>query len=192
MSAISRRGGTKQVKIKERAADPSTVTDEVQVYAKDDSGTAQLYARDGGGTVHQLTPTSLSTVTREIPPELWFQQDVAASQTNVDLSAQTSQLYDTFVAHRAGSIIGLSSRLTASITDATSDSLLVTVTVNGTPGTLEVSHASGGNPDGGQVTQATGVDTFVAGDELGIEITTLGTFAPVTIDLEAYLEIDVS
>lgn len=194
MSAISRRGGTKQIKMRERSADPTQVADEIQVYAKEDSGVTQLFARSSDGTVHQLTPPASgggATAGREVPPEIWFQQDVAASQSNVDLSAQNSQLFDTWKVLRAGSIVGLASRLTEAITDATADSLLVTVTINGTPGTLQISHNSAGNASGGEATQATGIDTFVAGDLIGIEITTLGTFAPVTTDLEAYIEIDV-
>ena len=40
-----------------------------------------------------------------------------------------------------------------------------------------------------QVTQAPGVDAYAAGDLLDIAITTTGTFAPITTDVEAYLQV---
>ncbi len=122
------------------------------------------------------------------PPEKWDQQNISASQTDVDLTAMVSTSFSEIKAIRAGSIIGLSTRLTEAVTDATADSAVVTVTVNGAAGTLSVSHASGTNPSGGQATQAAGVDTFVAGDLIGVQITTLGTFAPTTSDVEAWME----
>jgi hypothetical protein len=117
------------------------------------------------------------------------QNDVAASQSNVDLSALVSTSFDTIKAIRGGSIIGLGTRLTQAITDATANSLIVAVTVNGATGTLNIAHDSGSNPSGGEATQATGIDTFNAGDEIGVELTTLGTFAPTTTDLEAVVEV---
>jgi hypothetical protein len=127
---------------------------------------------------------------RYAPPEKWYQQDVPASQSNVDLSALMSVSFDTIKAIRAGSIVGLSTRFSQAIADATPNSCVVTVTINGASGTLNLSHDSGTNPSGGEVTQASGVDTFVAGDLLGIEITTLGTFVPVTTDVEAWMDLE--
>lgn len=121
--------------------------------------------------------------------EKYTQQNVVAAQSNVDLFGMVSTSFDTIKAIRAGSIRGLSTRLTGAITDATAGSLIVTVTINGTPGTLLVSHASGSNPSGGEAVQAAGVDTFVAGDLLGIELTTLGTYTPATLDLEAWMDV---
>ena len=58
MSSISRRGGTKRIRVAERSSDPGGTASEVQVYSKDVSGTAELFAQSGGGTVNQLTPVS--------------------------------------------------------------------------------------------------------------------------------------
>jgi hypothetical protein len=119
-------------------------------------------------------------------PEQWAQQDVAANQTDVDLSAQVSTNFDNVPAMRAGSIVGLSTRLTEAVTAGT---LTVAVTINGAVGTLAVVSTSGSNPSGGQATQATGVDTYVAGDLIGVQLTTDAGFLPVTTDLEAWLQV---
>lgn len=123
------------------------------------------------------------------PPEKWAMSDVEAELTDEDLSCLVSTSFDTIKAIRAGSIVGLSTRFTEAITDATANSAVVTVTINGVAGTLAISHSSGSNPSGGEATQAPGADTFVAGDLLGVQITTLASFLPVTTDLEAWLEI---
>jgi len=137
--------------------------------------------------------TQLAVATGDVSAcvEKWTKQNVAASLTDVALNALVSTSFDNIKAIRAGSIRGLSTRFTASITDATADSALVKVTINGAAGALSVSSSSGTNPLGGEASQAAGVDTFVAGDLLGIQITTLGTFAPVgpTQDLEAWLDV---
>jgi len=126
---------------------------------------------------------------REHVGEKWTQENVAATQTNVDLSAMVSTHFDDIKMIRAGSIVGLGTRFTEAITDANADSCLVEVTVNGVEGNLGISHSSGGNASGGQATQDPGVDTFSAGDRIGVSITTLGTFAPTTTDVEAWLEV---
>jgi hypothetical protein len=175
-------------------ADPSAASGvaakEGSIYLRYGAGAGQIWfktaAADTGWT--QSDPTVVTTI-REIPSEKWVQNNVAASQSNVDLSALVSTSFDTFKAIRDGSIVGLSTALTEAITDVTADSLIVAVTVNGATGTLQISHSSGTNPSGGQATQATGIDTFSAGDELGVELTTLGTFAPTTTDLEAAIEL---
>jgi len=125
------------------------------------------------------------------PPEAWAQQNVAASQAGVELAALVSVNFDRIKMPRAGSIVGLSTKLTEAITDATADSLIVKVTINGVAGTLAVSHSSGTNPTGGQATQLGGIDVFNAGDELGLQLTTLASFAPTTTDLEGWIEVEV-
>lgn len=135
-------------------------------------------------------PAAATPPTRYAPPEKWYQINVPAAQSAVDLSALMSVSFDTIKAIRAGSIVGLSTRFTQAITDATANSAVVKVTVNGAAGTLQVAHSSGSNPSGGEATQAAGVDTFNAGDLLGIEITTLGSFAPTTTDVEAWLDLE--
>lgn len=56
--SIIRRGGAHILKLIESGADPAVIADHVQVYSKDDAGTAQLFAMDGAGAVYQLTPSS--------------------------------------------------------------------------------------------------------------------------------------
>lgn len=122
-------------------------------------------------------------------PEQWFQDNLAASQSDVTLGALVSTHFNYLKMIRAGSIVGISTRLTVAIIDANADSLLVKVVINGVVGTLQLSHSSGVNPTGGETTQALNIDTFVAGDIVGIKISTLGTFTPTTTDLEAILDV---
>jgi hypothetical protein len=154
------------------------------------AGGAVLFISDGVSDWSRVG--DFTAVDRYAPPEKWDQQNVAASQTDVDLTALVSTSFDTIKMIRAGSIVGLSTRFTAAITDATVDSAVVTVTINGAAGTLELSHSSGVNPSGGEATQGPGIDTFVAGDLVGIQITTLGTFAPTSTDIEAWLEVETA
>ena len=122
-------------------------------------------------------------------PDVWTQANIAASQTDVALSRVASASFVEIVAVRDGSIVGLATQITEAITDATADSAIVTVTIDGTPATLALSHSSGVNPSGGVATQAPGIDTFTAGQLIGVEITTLASFLPTTADIEALVEI---
>ncbi len=121
------------------------------------------------------------------PPEQWAQQNVAASQAAVALSAQVSTNFDTIKMMRSGSVVGLSTRLTEAVTAGTAT---VRLTINGAAGTLNVVHTAGSNPTGGQSTQRAGIDRFVAGGLIGLSITTDAGFLPITTDLEAWLEIE--
>jgi len=90
---------------------------------------------------------------------------------------------------RPGSIVGIATQFSETITSAADDATL-TVTVGGTPGTLNVKHNSGLNADGGQAKQTAGVaDTFVAGDLVGASIVTDASFTPVTTDIEVTLSV---
>lgn len=132
----------------------------------------------GAGGVMADRPISL--------PEQWAQQNVLANQTDVPLSALVSTNFDTIKAIRPGSIIGLGTRLTEAITAGT---LTVQVTINGAGGTLVLMHTNVLNSTGGEITQATGIDTYVAGDLIGIQFSTTAGFTPITTDLEAWLEV---
>lgn len=166
------------------SGDPSMVTTAVQIYAKSVSGTLQLFAEDSAGNVYQLTP---GLGARQIINEMWAQNAVAASQTSVALSAAVSQLFDSWTTFRAGSCIAMRTKFDTAVTAGT---LTATVTKNGSAGTLAVASTSVSNQNGGVATQAAGsADSFVAGDTLGIQITTNGAFLPVTLNMEAYLEI---
>jgi hypothetical protein len=164
------------------AAGANTIEGSTSPYPIPAGGTV-VFVADGDNNwyVEAIVPHPL--------PEKWGQDNVTASQTDVDLGAKVSTNFNTIKAIRAGSIVGMGTRLSEAITDATEDSAVVTVTINGTPGTLGISHASGTNPSGGEAAQGVGVDSYVAGDLLGIQITTLGSFTPTTTDIEAWLEI---
>lgn len=124
-------------------------------------------------------------------PEQWCQNNVVASQTNVVVSSQVSTNFDDLKMIRAGSIVGFATRLTANVAAGT---LTVEITKNGaaltTPFTIV--HTAGGNPGGGVGTQAVGVSTYVAGDLIGVRLTTDAGFLPITTDLEAWVEVDES
>jgi hypothetical protein len=202
--SIARRGGVDNVilisgslgndpGVYAGTADPTggVAAKEGSIYLRYGAAAGQIWYKTGAADAAwtQSDPTQVTTI-REMAAEKWVQNNVAASQANVDLSALVSTSFDTLKMIRAGSIVGLGTRLTEAVTDATGDSLLVTVTINGAGGTLEISHTSALNPSGGEATQAAGIDTFVAGDEIGVELTTLASFAPVTTDLEAILELE--
>jgi hypothetical protein len=164
---------------------------EGSIYLRYGSGAGQIWYKTGtADTAWTQSDPTVTTTIREMATEKWVQNNVAASQSGVNLSALVSTSFDTLKMIRAGSIVGISTRLTEAITDATADSLIVKVAINDVAGTLQISHNSGGNASGGEATQAAGTDTFVAGDEIGVELTTLGSFAPTTTDLEAILELE--
>jgi hypothetical protein len=120
-------------------------------------------------------------------PEQWKQDNVSASQTNVDLTTIVSVTYADFQATRAGSIVGLSTRFNEAVLGGLAT---VYVTINGTEGTLFVDHNAGTNINGGVATQYAGIDNYVAGDLLGVSITTSAGFLPPTTDLQAVLQVE--
>lgn len=120
-------------------------------------------------------------------PEQWTRARVTANLVNVALSAAVGADFDDLPMIRSGSIVGLATRLTAACAAGT---LTATVTKNGVAQTLAVVTTSGANASGGQVTQVAGVDTFVAGDLIGIQLTTSSGWLPVTTNLHAWLEIE--
>lgn len=144
-----------------------------------DNVTGQVYRKSGAANT-AWTPIGAPTY---VPNEMWAQQDVAASQTNVQLETNVSQLFASWRAPRAGSIVGLVTRFSEAIT---AGSVTLTVRVNGAAGTLVATSVGG---TGTQVTQAAGIDTYAAGDLLDIAITTTGAFAPVSTGVEAYLQV---
>jgi hypothetical protein len=119
----------------------------------------------------------------EAMPEQWVKLNVPANQAATPMFAQVSTNFDTIKAIRDGSIVGLGTRLSEAVTAGL---LTVTVTINGTPGTLSIAHTSG---TGGVATQATGIDNYVAGDLIGIQYSTNAGFLPITADLEAWLQV---
>jgi len=120
---------------------------------------------------------------------VWFDTDVAAGQGATALAIVGSANFTGRRMDRPGSIVGIATQFSETITSAADDATL-TVTVGGTPGTLNVKHNSGLNADGGQAKQTAGVaDTFVAGDLVGASIVTDASFTPVTTDIEVTLSV---
>jgi hypothetical protein len=161
--------------------------------ASEVDGTGSNYTGPGPlqDIVVQNTVRELITVVPAPPevqfmPEMWAQENVAASQTNVALSAMVSMNFDTIKMIRAGSIVGISSRFTEAITAGT---ITIQITKNGVAGTLQLVHSSG---TGSTATQLSGIDTYLAGDLIGVQITTTSGFLPTTTDLEVWLEIQES
>lgn len=119
------------------------------------------------------------------PNELWARNNVAASLVDVALNGSVSQNFDTWRAPRAGSIVGMIARFNGAITAGTAT---VKVTKNGAVvGTFTITLSPG--TDESQAIQAPGIDTYVAGDLIGMAISTDGAFAPATLHLEAGLQV---
>jgi len=118
-----------------------------------------------GGFVHQVGP--------------WEQDNVAAGQSVVALFLTGSVTRTGRVAVRAGSILGVVVRSNEAQTAGT---LTVEVTKNGV-GVGLTAVLDGINTTVKASTQAKGVDTFVAGDSIGVIITTDGAWAPTTADI---------
>jgi hypothetical protein len=137
-------------------------------------------------TVGQPKLTLVPGTGIEAMPEQWVKLNVPANQPATAMSAQVSTNFDTLKAIRAGSIVGLGTRLNTPIT---AGALTVRITINGAPGTLMAVHTAGANSMGAQVVQPTGVDDYVAGDLIGTQYATSAGFQPISADLEAWLQV---
>lgn len=126
---------------------------------------------------------------RFFPPEQWTEKGLVPNITNRLISAQVSTNWNTWQALRDGSITGLRSRLTLEIA---AGQLIVSVAINGITGALSLIHNGSSNSMGGATTQNSGVDSYSAGDLIGIKITTNSLFSPVDNDLEVYIECEDS
>lgn len=122
----------------------------------------------------------------QLVPLVFMQDAVAASQTNVQLPiAETNDgtttsvnASDEYVMPFDGEIVAITAALTAA---ATAGTLTVGPTVNGTEEadpTLSITTATEARDKA-----ARGTATFVAGDLIGAEITTGGTWDGTTADL---------
>lgn len=119
----------------------------------------------------------------------WYQENAAASQTDVALTrlATTTEVPTRWIAVRAGSVTGVNVKSNAA---RIAGSLTIKVFKNGTVlGTL-TAVLDGTNTTFKATTQAKDTDTFVAGDELELRVTTDGSWSPVTADIRAALEIE--
>lgn len=119
----------------------------------------------------------------------WTQDNVAASQTNVELTRATGR----FRATRAGSVTGVIVTATEARTNGT-----LTVTVFKNTGLAGAAGATigltavldGTNTSRKATLQAKDLDTFAAGDELYIVVTTDGSWTPTTSDIRCAIEIE--
>lgn len=119
----------------------------------------------------------------------WIQDNIAASQTNVELTRAVGR----FRAARSGSVTAVIATLTEARTAGT-----LTVDVFKNTGLAGVTGASIGltavidatNTSRKATIQAKDTDTFVAGDELYAVVTTDGAWAPITSDLRVAIEIE--
>lgn len=118
-------------------------------------------------------------------PINFFQDDVAASQSDVALLINGSASADGFRAPWAGSIVGIMV-LVATAEARLTDTLTVEPTVEGTPVSPVFSAVlDGTNTEHHSNTQAieqTG-STFSAGDKIGAVVTTGGSWTPVSADI---------
>lgn len=117
-------------------------------------------------------------------PEQWSRLALTDS-LDEPLSAQVSQNYDTVQVPRAGSIVGLSVRLTDPWDAGT---VTVTVTVNGNPVGLQAVLPFGDEEL--TVTQNSNIDTFLPDDVIGLQLETSGDWSSVnTVNLEAWIDV---
>lgn len=155
-------------------ADSPVMTPIIAVAAANDAG-----AGGGAGT------------DRFAIPEQWEQQDIVGGQLAVPMETSVSQLFLDIPMVRAGSLTGLRVRLTAPIALVPPElggPVLITVraSINGAPTALLV-FMSTGSSGGGSVIAA-GTVPFVAGDLIGVQITTSFVVSPAGLDVSAWLE----
>jgi len=124
---------------------------------------------------------------RSLPLALYFMQsDVAASQTGIAIPVAGAERLSSgavsnteIVMAKPGSITGISIAANAARSGGT---LTVDVTINGTVTGLQAI-LDGTNTQYHYATQARRLDTFSAGDRIGVKITTDGAWAPDTADI---------
>jgi hypothetical protein len=118
-------------------------------------------------------------------PEQWIKEDVDAGLTNDPMDQQVSANFIQIEAIRAGSIIGLNVRF---VNEITVGSATIKATINGVPAALTATLNVGDTSE--QVTQPAGVDTYVAGDLIGLCLSTsIEVFSPAENTVEGWLEV---
>ena len=157
---------------------------------------ATIKGRDlaaGTGDPTDLSPTQVLSVLGDgnypVRTQLgqWFQDNVAASQTNVALETGIGTAGTRFHHHaiRPGSVTGI---VVYTNEARVAGTLTVEVTINGI-GTGLTAVLDGTNTGTKASTQALLLDTFVAGDRIGVRLTTDGSWSPTTADITAEVEI---
>lgn len=140
-------------------------------------------ATDGGGGLADVTiPGNVMAL-----PEQWVLEDIPANTADERLSAQVSTNFDTIIAIRDGSLVGLRTRLTGAIV---AGNLTILVDINGLTTALAINHDSVTDPQGGVLTLDVGVVPYNAGDAIGIQYTTDAAFEPIaSLAVEAWIEV---
>jgi hypothetical protein len=116
-------------------------------------------------------------------PEQWNYLGLEAD-LDTPMFALASTDFDDIRALRASSIVGLSARLTTAFDSGT---VTVTVTINGTPGTLQLTFTAGQTE--AVVTQDPGIDAYAAGAAIGVNVQTSNDFfIDGETDIEVWLD----
>lgn len=126
----------------------------------------------------------IKTLQEDFPykqPYQFMQSNVAASQSAVALDVLGLSGNTEYTMELTGSVVGISIASNASRSAGT---LTVDVTINGSVTGLQAV-LDGTNAQYHYATQLPETDIFSAGDRLGIDITTDGSWAPTTADIVA-------
>lgn len=130
-----------------------------------------------------IGPTRTLTDPVQLVALTFMQEAVAASQTDVQITiaqvdSAANNAVDGYTMPWAGTIVGLSYVLSAA---ATAGTLTIGATVGGTEKTDPTLSVTTGTS--GSDTALRGAATFAAGDKIGCEITTDGSWDATTADL---------
>jgi hypothetical protein len=129
-------------------------------------------------------PITRHTSKGQLVPLTFGQTDLAVSQTDVQLVTaigETGQANDGYAMPFPGAVVGISYQLTAAATAGTGG---VGATINGTEDAdSTLAFVADSTTVKGYKRVARGAASFVAGDVIGAELSTNGSFAPITTDL---------
>ena len=127
---------------------------------------------------------------RRVTPQrytLWFYQDnVAVNQTDVALTVLGDAVRVDYPMVRAGSITGI---VVWTSESRTASSATVTTTLDGT-GTTPATVIATTSAKLNYKTQGRNMVKFTAGQRIGVDITTTGTWAPITADFIVGVEVE--
>lgn len=161
---------------------------EVQAYGADTNLALKL-APKGTGDVYSASDCDFAGGYRQLFDD-FYQDNVASSQTGVALARAGDASWAAFdgkvIMLRGGSITAVAVKSNEARTAGT---LTVEVTKNGS-GTGLTAVLDGTNTTFKVTTQDKDTDTFVAGDEIGVTITTDGSWAPNTADIRVAIEVE--
>lgn len=143
-------------------------------------------AADGGASATITIPGATPNTWSYVLPEQWAESNVRRNLATHPMDCQVSTNFDTFKMLSSGSITALSTRFSQPITAGT---CTIVVVVNGGATVLQVVHTAGSNPSGGIATVAAGTINYVAGDLIGMWISTNNTLTPLSSDVEAMIQV---